>query len=139
MSVETERVDILLYIALKEEFGVLRKTLGDRFQPKELKDIALIVFLGDIFSPALQRTFRVAVVPAGKMGNTRSATVVSATLEKFPPSDVVVLGIAGSLAGELEPGDVFIPDSINEYLANSASTRLRPVVGGYKEKQARPH
>jgi len=73
MSVETERVDILLYIALKEEFGVLIKKLGDRFQSKELSDIALTVFIGDIFSPVLQRTFRVAVVPAGKMGNTRHA------------------------------------------------------------------
>jgi len=121
MSVETERVDILLYIALEEEFGVLIKALGDKFQPRELQGIALTLFLGDIVSPTLQRKFRIAVVPAGKMGNTRAATFVSATLEKFPPSDVVVLGIAGSLSNELEPGDVFIPDSVNEYLANSAS------------------
>jgi nucleoside phosphorylase len=55
------------------------------------------------------------------MGNTRSANVASALIGKLNPTDVVVLGIAGSLANDMEPGDVFIPDCVNEYLANSAS------------------
>jgi nucleoside phosphorylase len=55
------------------------------------------------------------------MGNTRSANVASLLIEKLKPTDVVVVGIAGSLANDMEPGDVFIPDSVNEYLANSAT------------------
>ena len=55
------------------------------------------------------------------MGITRAANVVSVLIEKLKPTDVVVLGIAGSLSNDMEPGDVFIPDSINEDSANSAT------------------
>jgi nucleoside phosphorylase len=114
-------VDILLYVALNEEFNATMEMLGEGFKPEEQADVALTCFFGSIPSSALGRDFQVAVVPAGKMGNTRSANVVSAMIEKLKPFDVVVLGIAGSLTNDLEPGDVFIPDSVNEYLANSAT------------------
>jgi len=117
----TDSVDILLYVALSEEADSVLEMLGDHFQPKELNDVALTSFLGTLPGPTPDRDFKVAVVPAGKMGNTRSATVVSLLIEKLRPADVVVIGIAGSLANDMEPGDVFIPDSVNEYLANSAT------------------
>lgn len=117
-----DAVDILLYIALSEEFEALKKELGDGFLPQELSDAALTVYLGKIHSSVLDRDFSVAVAPAGKMGNTRSATAVSVLIEKFKPADVIVLGIAGSLSNDMEPGDVFVPESVNEYLANSATT-----------------
>ena len=116
-----DEVDILLYVALREEFEAVMKMLGDGFQPQELRDVALTGFFGTIASPVLGKDFRVAAFLAGKMGNTRSANVTSALIEKLKPTDVVVLGIAGSLANDMEPGDVFIPDSVNEYLANSAT------------------
>jgi len=121
MTAEVLPIDILLYIALKEEFDEAMKMLGDGFKPRELADVALTGFFGSIASPVLGKDFQVAVVPAGKMGNTRSANITSAIIEKLRPADVVVLGIAGSLTSDLEPGDVFIPDSVNEYLANAAS------------------
>lgn len=117
----TNRIDILLYVALSEEADSVLEVLGDKFRPKELNDANLIAFFGTLPGPISGRDFNVAMVPAGKMGNTHSATVVSLLIEKFKPEDVVVVGIAGSLANDMEPGDVFIPDSINEYLANSAA------------------
>jgi nucleoside phosphorylase len=125
MSSDTPAIDVLLYIALSEEFNDLSdeliEELGDGFMPQELEDIALTVFYGKISSPALNRDFQLAVVPAGKMGINRAAAVTSSILAKLHVSDVVVLGIAGSLSSDLQPGDVFIPDSVNEYLANSAT------------------
>ena len=121
MSTEDLSVDILLYIALKEELDSAMEMLGDGFKPKELPDVALTGFFGSVTSPVLGRDFQVAVFPAGKMGSTRSANITSAVIEKLKPADVVVLGIAGSLANDLEPGDVFIPDSVVEYLANAAT------------------
>lgn len=115
-----ERVDILLYVALSEEADSVLEVLGDQFQAKELKDANLTVFVGALAGPTPERDFNVAMVPAGKMGNTHSAAAVSFLIKEFKPADVVVIGIAGSLANEIEPGDVFIPDSVNEYLANSA-------------------
>jgi nucleoside phosphorylase len=117
----TNRIDILLYVALSEEADSVLEILGDKFVPQELNDANLIVFFGTLPGPNAGRDFNVAMVSAGKMGNTHSATVVSLLIEKFKPSDVVVIGIAGSLANDMEPGDVFVPDSINEYLANSAA------------------
>lgn len=118
----SDHIDILLYVALSEEFDALKKELGPGFLAREFDDIALTAFLGTIHSPVLNRSYRVAVVPAGKMGNTRSATTTSMLIEKLKPADVIVLGIAGSLSNDMEPGDVFIPDSVNEFLANSATS-----------------
>lgn len=116
-----DSLDILLYVALSEEFDSVLEMLGDSFKAQEFSDVALTGFFGTLPAPSLSREFRIAVVPAGKMGNTHSATVASLLIEKLKPADVVVIGIAGSLVNDMEPGDVFIPDSINEYLANSAT------------------
>ncbi|MBY3027310.1 TIR domain-containing protein [Rhizobium leguminosarum] len=116
-----QEIDILLYIALSEEMETVIAFLGDCFKPRELPDVALTWFSGTIHSPERRKSYRVAVVAAGKMGNTRSANIASLAIEKLKPTDVVVIGIAGSLSKDLEPGDVFVPDSVNEYLANSAS------------------
>ncbi|EFO7599496.1 TPA: TIR domain-containing protein [Escherichia coli] len=114
-------IDILLYVALSEEFDVVIDMLGSDFKSQEQVGVALTGFFGNIDSPVLNRSFEVAVFPAGKMGNTRSASLTSALIEKLNPANIVVLGIAGSLVNDMEPGDVFIPDTVNEYMANSAT------------------
>lgn len=121
MSIEVPSVDILLCIALKEEFDAVIETLGHGFKPIELTDVALTGFFGSVTSSVLGKEFQVAVFPSGKMGNTRSANVTSTLIEKLKPADVVVLGIAGSLTNDLDPGDVFIPDCVSEYLANAST------------------
>jgi nucleoside phosphorylase len=120
MSASDSTVDILLYIALKEEFDVVQQVLGD-LEVRKLKDEAVTLFAGSIRSQTLGRDFKVGVVPAGKMGNVRAANITSLVLREWKPNDVVVIGIAGSVSNDLEPGDVFIPDSVVDYLANSAS------------------
>lgn len=128
MTPDTAPIDILLYIALSEEFNHLADDLigdlGRVFVPQELEDVAITLFVGEVFSPVLARDFHLAVVPAGKMGITRAAAVTSAVLGASPACDVVVLGIAGSTCDDLQPGDVLIPDSVDEYLANSAGMGL---------------
>lgn len=122
MDLRSKQVDIVVYVALNEEFTYVKEELGTAFRPVELIDVAIMCFFGQIQSDILNRNFNVVVVPAGKMGNTRSSNVMSTILDRFKPSDVVVLGIAGSLNNDLQPGDVFIPDGVNEYLANSATS-----------------
>jgi nucleoside phosphorylase len=114
-------VDVLLYVALGEEFHYVMDMLGEGFDPREAAELPLTYFVGKLHSPIQQRDLSVVVVPAIKMGNTRSGTIASAVIGEFNPQNVVVVGIAGSLTAELSPGDVFIPDSVNEYMANSAS------------------
>ena len=67
-------IDILLYVALSEEFDVVIDMLGSDFESQEQVGVALTGFFGNIDSPVLNRSFEVAVFPAGKMGNTRSAS-----------------------------------------------------------------
>jgi nucleoside phosphorylase len=119
---EIAKADILVYVALSEEFRDAVRLFGDDIEPKEYSDIAITCFFSKIFAPALDTSYVLAIVPAGKMGNTRSATITSALLSKLEPNDVVVIGIAGSVSDDLKPGDVFLPDSVDEYLANSASS-----------------
>lgn len=118
-------IDVLLYIALSEEFESIATELvnefGDGFVAKELGNIAITVFLGKVHSPESKQDLQLAVVPAGKMGNSRSASVTSAILSEYDVRNVVVLGLAGSLSRDLLPGDVFIPDSVVEFLADSAA------------------
>jgi len=120
-----QTVDILIYIALSEEFNYLvDDLLGDSdqsFISQEMEDYPLTIFYGNIFCKNQEKYFHTVIIPAGKMGNTRAATVTSAILAKSSVCDVIVLGIAGSLSNDLQPGDVLIPDSVEEYLANSAA------------------
>ena len=119
------KTDILLYIALSEEFHDLADELVDNIgfelTPRKLETVAITTFQGKIFSHVLNRNFHLTVVPAGKMGCTRAASVISTTISETKPSNVVVLGIAGSVSDDTQPGDVFIPDTVWEYLANSAT------------------
>jgi nucleoside phosphorylase len=121
MGLDDADVDIALYVALSEEFHSVQKELGRGFGPVELPDMALTCFIGSIPSNLPNRCLRIVVTPAGKMGAQRAANVTSTIVDRFKPKHVVVLGIAGSLAEELQPGDVFIPDRVVEYLANSAT------------------
>lgn len=121
MDLRSEHIDIVIYVALKEEFDDVKKDMGKGFKPLEIPDVAITCFLGQIHSDVLNYTFNVVMVPGGKMGNTRSSNIMSTIVDRYKPSDVVVLGIAGSLSNDLQPGDVFIPDQVNEYLANSAA------------------
>ena len=125
MSTDQIDIDILLYVALIEEFDALNEALTSDLNTNldviELVDLALQIFSVNVPSSALRRDFRLGIVPAGIMGITRAASVVSAVIDRSRCNDVVVLGIAGSLSNDLQPGDVFIPGIVTEYLANSAA------------------
>ncbi len=112
-------IDIVVYVALKEEFDHLIDIFGKGFKAHELDDIAISIYYGNLKSFSADKTYKVAIIPAGKMGNTRSGNIMSAILTKYKTKNVVVIGIAGSITNDLQPGDVFIPDSVLEYLANS--------------------
>src|SRR5450755_1576205 len=98
MPQQSNDIDIALYVALGEEFSAVLKYLGRGFERRELPDIAITCYFGEIHAPG--RPLRLMVVPAGKMGNTRSANVVSAVLTAFSPKNLAVIGIAGSLESD---------------------------------------
>ncbi|CAD5678083.1 hypothetical protein J4W69_14950 [Escherichia coli] len=50
-------IDILLYVALSEEFDVVIDMLGSDFKSQEQVGVALTGFFGNIDSPVLNRSF----------------------------------------------------------------------------------
>lgn len=133
MSADQLDIDVLLYVALSEEFDALSSALAEdlhaELEVTELPDLALQVFSINVPSPVLKKEIRLAIVPAGKMGAMRAATLVSGILDRSHCTNVVVLGIAGSLSDDLQPGDVLIPDSVTDYLANSAAKNVEDKEG----------
>ena len=114
-------LDLAVYVALGEESETVLGQFGPNLEPCELPNIAMTAFCRRVTAHADGKEYVVGVVPSGKMGNTRAASVMSAILSTFAVRNVVVLGLAGSISDDLFPGDVFIPDTISEYLANSAA------------------
>lgn len=112
--------DILIYIALKEESDLIMEFLATDLIAKELDGFAVTVYQGKILCQDGSST-SITIVPAGKMGNVNAAALTSAMLQQFKPVNVVVLGIAGAISDDLNPGDVFIPSRVNDYLANSSA------------------
>lgn len=119
-GVDRFSVDIIVYVALGEEFAFALKHFGTDFKPDEIGGVAVTVYRGTIRTPASHSSCTVLIVPAGAMGNTRSSGVMSALLARNEAQNVVALGIAGSIGDDLQPGDVFIPQSVDEYMANAS-------------------
>jgi len=124
-------VEIAVYVALGEEFGYLyadllaqlRDEFGSEPAWDEPKSVATSWCWATIDSPGSNpSSFKVTFIPAGAMGNTRAANLTSAAAGILSPRHLVALGIAGSLTGELQPGDVLVPKGVDEYMANSAAT-----------------
>lgn len=120
-GMSTASVDIMVYVALGEEFSMALKHFGKGFVPDETGDLAVTVYRGSVRAGTPQSSCRVLIVPAGTMGNTRSSGLISAFLARNETRNVVALGIAGSIGDDLQLGDVFIPQSVNEYMANAAA------------------
>ncbi len=119
--VEAVRADLAIFIGLAEEFPIAVEAFGIPFVGTENTGVAVKMYRGSIPSDSRSAT-QLLLVPAGAMGNTRSAGIVSALLAQIAVPNVVALGIAGSIGTDLQPGDVFIPQSVNEYMANTAGT-----------------
>jgi len=117
-----KKTDILVYIAMSEELQHVLNTFEVNFISKEFEKMALTAYLAEIPSNNSANTYNIVLVAAGTMGNTSSAVITSQLITKYNPANVVVIGIAGSISEDLSPGDIFIPNRVNEYLANGAAT-----------------
>lgn len=113
-----EVVDVLIYVALQEEFESLKRVLGEPESGRQLADKAITTYR---FTLRKEKGGMVTVVAVmgGNMGGTRASSIMATLLGSFVPKSVVVVGISGSLTDELRLGDVILPKQISEYLANA--------------------
>jgi len=107
---------------MSEELKHVVDTFECSFNQKELKEFALTAYSAKIPSNNNINIYNVVLVAAGTMGNTNAAAITSHLISRYSPANIVVIGIAGSLSEDLSPGDVFIPNRVNEYLANGAAS-----------------
>lgn len=107
-SVRFEGVDVLLLCAVEVEWEALRGLICDPVDEPLLSDPAIrghIEFDG--------RSLSAALVEVG-MGLTTSAMATLGAVEKYRPSLVVFVGIAGGIK-DVEIGDVVIADKVYPY------------------------
>lgn len=130
-----QNADVALYIALNEELKLFIKHFGPPTRIEEASRVAATFYHFEVQSVASDRAWKLVAVSAGAMGKTRSASLTSRMLEIFNPPNLVILGIAGSChTDDLQLGDIFIPNQINDYLALSAAVE-RPIQGRKGGKQ----
>jgi nucleoside phosphorylase/WD40 repeat protein len=70
---------------------------------------------------------RVALARTGE-GNTRAAAVASQAVPRFQPSALVLVGVAGGLADDVELGDVVVATRVHDYQSGRAEA------GGFRPR-----
>jgi nucleoside phosphorylase len=118
--------DFLIVTALPEE----REAVLDRFTgwtkvPKESTDVHTY-YEAEVGSAAAGGgSYRVIVAMLLRMGPIQAAAQTVAAVAKWNPQVVIMVGIAGGLAGEAALGDVLIADQVVDYTIG----KLRRVKG----------
>lgn len=113
-----EPIDLAIYIALSEEFNHVVEILNSQYKSFEYNDISITIFQDKWKERAFNRFYNVFIIPAGTMGNISAGNIITSIMTIYKPQNIVIAGIAGAISADLQIGDVFIPASVNDYLAN---------------------
>ena len=109
-----DNLDVLIVIALKEEFDVFWKCLPAEPVARNLTNgnpYYTFTILGE--NPD---QIDAAVVCIGKIGNEESRPVTEICVKELKPKLVINVGIAGAIDEDLRLGDVIIAKEVNNYL-----------------------
>jgi predicted ATPase/nucleoside phosphorylase len=116
-------MDIGIVIALEEEFAELRSQVG---QLETIYDASTASHYyefertGPIGSPP----YRCVAAFSGEMGPGESARVTQRLLDRYNPSTLVMLGIAGGISTDVKLGDVVVADQVDSYLERAKVDQL---------------
>lgn len=117
-SATTEaQVDVAIITVLPEEYhAVLRKLENVRLvMEPDGKPNVYVWATGEIRSGDSQTPHRLVVAMAGEAGEVSGALAMKATIDRWNPRDVLLVGIAGGLHDSLALGDVVISTQIWGY------------------------
>jgi nucleoside phosphorylase len=108
----TSSIDIGMIVALKEEFRELFSQLPS---PQAIKDPETGVsdYLFEWGSPF---PYQCAATFVGDMGLEKAALATDRFIKRRQPATIVLLGIAGGIAQDVNLGDVVVVTSVNNYL-----------------------
>ena len=114
----TMPVDVAIMTVLPQEYQAVRKQLENITAPPLPRNARNLHGweLGEIKSPNYEHPYRAVLAMVGRAGNTTGAVAVMNTIDRFQPSYVLLVGIAGGREVEsLKKGDVVVSDQIWGY------------------------
>ncbi len=107
-------VDFAIVTALKIERDAILKRLDDVNRVKDDYD-PLPYYLGYVNIPGSAEQYTVVVTLLPDMGNDEAASATTQVLNRWHPSNVLMLGIAGGVRGKVELGDVVVAKFVFYY------------------------
>ncbi len=114
-------VDIAIYIALGEEFSYFSDVWPRPSKTEEDAEFSITYHYYRISDHSGEKDWTVVTVSGGAMGQERSAAIATRIITKFSPKIFCILGISGSLDPDFLLGDVIVPTTVQNYLADSAA------------------
>jgi nucleoside phosphorylase len=116
VSREEAPVDFLIITALEEERAAVLAKLPDH---RKLDRDPLGAHTYYEATVGTRRrdgaTYRVLVTSLSGMGPIKGAIKASAVIHRWRPAHVLLVGIAGGVAGEVAPGDVMVANQVVDY------------------------
>lgn len=114
-----EPVEVLVLVALPEEFGELLASIGDFTVVRDEHDR---VYRFRRAGPVGQPHYECAAMLIGSMGPTAGAITAQRALASLRPATVVLIGIAAGIDADVRVGDVIVADVVDAYLEHAKAT-----------------
>jgi len=114
---QTTQIDVAIITVLPEEYhAVVRKleNVHPVIEPNGRSNVYVWV-TGEIRSPDRKSPRRIVVAMSGEAGEVAGALATTATINRWRPRDVLLVGIAGGIHRSVALGDVIISSQIWGY------------------------
>lgn len=108
-----ERIDIAIITALKVEREAVVARLDD-VEKLQFPDEPLTFYSGSLALLGAEM-YRIVVVQSHDMGNNDAGIATTRTIQRFQPHSVLMVGIAGGVAGKANLGDVVVSQYAHYY------------------------
>lgn len=126
---ELSEVDVAIITILPEEYKAVLGHLENTYPaPATQEQPNLYAWeIGEVSSETYQQPYRVVLAMAGEPGSDRAVLTTLATIERWNPRYLLVVGIAGGLqAGKVAKGDVVVSDDIWNYEYGKYEAKYSP-------------
>jgi nucleoside phosphorylase len=122
-------IDIAILTVLEPEYAAAAARVQES-SPVEGREAQRYRFLrGQIESEVYERPYRVVVGMTGDKGEVAGALATRATIARWNPRYVLLVGFAGGVGGSASVGDVVLPDPIWAYERGHLAAGFTPEMG----------
>src|SRR5882724_8732906 len=111
-----EVCDIVIIIALKEEFEYFKAILGVQLIADNVDEL---IYYRCSLPASRGKTARIVVSFIGDMGNEESNLLAYRLIDATRPSLVISMGISGLINSDLKLGDVIVATDVDNYIHSS--------------------